>query len=144
VFERAKSLAGAVPRRHIRTQKTSEPLVNQLNQTELIENKASRFNNTAKKDKEADSSIDYSLNVASRYLDTHKKHLEARKIFNEKFNCKKLQDRETTKVLGSQAIKPKSLLVSATKPTKVTTLLSSKKGNLMRELTVEDVYEVEN
>ena len=27
------------------------------------------------------------------------------------------------------------------KPTKNTTLLSSKKGNLMRELTVEDVYE---
>ena len=48
------------------------------------------------------------------------------------------------KGVNSQAIKPKSLQVSTAKPAKNATLLSSKKGNLMRELTVEDVYEVEN
>lgn len=96
---------------------------------------------------EKETGMDYSVDVPARYLDTHKRHAAARNLFNEKLQTMKQQPRhQVTKSLDRTAIKPKSLQLSGKKPSHVkniTTLLSAKKGNFMRELTVEDVYQEE-
>ena len=109
----------------------------------MIEAKANRFN-TAKKEKDVDE-IDYSIDVPARYLDTIKNHSVARKMLNERFKAQKQEIRHAaTKSHTFQTIKPQSLQMDNIMLSKNTTMLRSKKGNLMRELTVEDVYQDEN
>lgn len=107
--------------------------------TETKARKVSHFTTPAKKGTE-EHSLNYSTNTSARYLETNRQHAEISKTVHQQMLVQRLNKRRAHhKSCDLTAVKPKNL--ASNNASQNTALLSSTKGNFVKELTVEDVYD---